>query len=289
MQANKFFKELLILVISIVPLIYYISIWNSLPDRIPVHFDAQGNPNNYGSRYYLAYTLLFLNVGVYLFLLIIPNIDSKNNFHIFRSTFYKLRVIFSVFFSTISFMIISSAQSGKVSVSLMFIIIATLISILGNYISTIRPNYFIGIRNPWTLENEYIWKKTHKFTSRLWFYAGLLLILIMIILPSAGYKIYIFIGFIIFIAVIPNIYSYLIYNKTLKITNPTIIPENSPDDKNLDTDGWYFGIIYANPKDPKIIVPKRYGIGWTLNFGNKSVILLIVIFILVLITIKHFS
>lgn len=216
MKTNKLVKEFLILLISIAPLIYYISLWDSLPERIPVHFDAQGNPNNYGSRYLIAFTLLFLNLGIYLFLLVIPKIDSKNNFDIFRSTFYKLRVIFSVFISTLSYTIISSVQHGKASISILYIIIASLISILGNYISTVKPNYFIGIRNPWTLENESIWKKTHNFTSKLWFFSGILLVIILIILPSNGYKIYIFITFIIFIALTPNIYSYLIYQKTVK-------------------------------------------------------------------------
>ena len=32
---------------------------------------------------------------------------------------------------------------------------------------------------------------------------------------------------------------------------------------------WKWGIFYVNPDDPAIIVPKRYGIGYTLNFGNR--------------------
>jgi uncharacterized membrane protein len=38
--------------------------------------------------------------------------------------------------------------------------------------------------------------------------------------------------------------------------------EKRPSDR-----GWK-GIFYSNPEDPALLVPKRFGIGWTLNFGN---------------------
>lgn len=31
---------------------------------------------------------------------------------------------------------------------------------------------------------------------------------------------------------------------------------------------WYGGFFYNNPDDPAMFVPKRYGMGWTVNFGN---------------------
>jgi len=35
----------------------------------------------------------------------------------------------------------------------------------------------------------------------------------------------------------------------------------------------YFLIFYWNPHDKRIFVPKRYGVGWTVNFGNPFSIL----------------
>jgi len=32
-------------------------------------------------------------------------------------------------------------------------------------------------------------------------------------------------------------------------------------------DHWK-GVFYSNPEDPALLVPKRYGVGYTLNFGN---------------------
>ncbi|HTJ32152.1 MAG TPA: DUF5808 domain-containing protein [Dactylosporangium sp.] len=32
--------------------------------------------------------------------------------------------------------------------------------------------------------------------------------------------------------------------------------------------GWH-GFIYANPDNPNLFVPKRLGLGWTINFGHR--------------------
>jgi uncharacterized membrane protein len=57
-----------------------------------------------------------------------------------------------------------------------------------------------------------------------------------------------------------------------------------------ETDGiqndarWKAGMVYWNPDDPAIFVPKRVGIGWTFNFANKwSWMVLIAIVVAILI------
>ncbi|HKM92340.1 MAG TPA: DUF1648 domain-containing protein, partial [Prolixibacteraceae bacterium] len=67
MKTNKTIKELLIGSITVAPMVYYIYLWSSLPATIPIHFDAHGNANNYGSKGYIAITLFCLTIGVYLF------------------------------------------------------------------------------------------------------------------------------------------------------------------------------------------------------------------------------
>ncbi len=40
-------------------------------------------------------------------------------------------------------------------------------------------------------------------------------------------------------------------------------PESRSDDRN-----WVAGLIYYNPDDPDLLVPRRLGYGWTVNFGH---------------------
>ncbi len=86
---------------------------------------------------------------------------------------------------------------------------------MGNFFKTIRPNYFIGIKTPWTLENETVWKETHLLAGKLWFVGGLLIILCSLIFnKSLGSTI--FITITIIISVIPIVFSYLRFNKLNK-------------------------------------------------------------------------
>lgn len=38
----------------------------------------------------------------------------------------------------------------------------------------------------------------------------------------------------------------------------------------LDERNWYLGVFYYNPDDPAAFVPKRFGLGWTINFGHPG-------------------
>ena len=47
---------------------------------------------------------------------------------------------------------------------------------------------------------------------------------------------------------------------------------------------WYGGLFYNNPDDPAMFVPKRFGLGWTLNFGHpRAKLFLITILVLILV------
>ena len=291
MKTTKIFKELLIGVIVAAPLLYYFYIWHSLPETIPVHFDARGNPNNYGSRGEIALTLIFLSVGMYLLLLFIPKIDPKKNFSIFSNTYVKLRFIMSLFFSALSFIIISSVQGKKLNTSLFYIAFALLFSLMGNYMSNIRPNYFIGVRTPWALENETNWKKTHFFAGRLWFFSGIILAVLIIVLP-ASLKFYFYFGFILLLAFLPVIYSFILYKKSGdkedNNANSETLPENKKRNADLNESDMWIHSFYVNRYDSRVIVPKRNRMmGWTLNFGNPFTYLLIIVIVVFIIIFKY--
>ncbi|WP_417443810.1 SdpI family protein [Joostella sp.] len=95
-------------------------------------------------------------------------------------------------------------------------LIGVLYIIFGNYFKTIKANYFIGIRTPWTLENDNVWKKTHKLGGILWFIGGIIVVLSSLISDKPT-NFRIFLGVTILITVIPIIYSYVVFNKEKQI------------------------------------------------------------------------
>ena len=77
----------------------------------------------------------------------------------------------------------------------------------------VKPNYFVGIRLPWTLENEDNWRKTHHLGGKIWVIGGLLIILTGILLsPALMYKI--LLPILLIMVLIPVIFSYRYYEKS---------------------------------------------------------------------------
>jgi len=94
------------------------------------------------------------------------------------------------------------------------ILIGLLFTIIGNYMPSIKPNYFIGIRTPWTLENEMVWTKTHQLAGKLWFPAGLIVILLSLTIRDHQLMHVIFLSITAIIALVPIVYSYIIFKKS---------------------------------------------------------------------------
>lgn len=281
MKTKSFLKELLIVAISIAPIVYYLYLWSSLAETIPIHFDIEGNPDNYGSKDIIGIGLALFTIGMYLFFKFIPKIYKRNSFTMSDKTFDQLRLILALSFSALFIIIINSFYQSKVNTTLVLISIALLITVLGNYMRNVRPNHFSEKKFLWTIKDESSWKKTQNFIGKLWFFTGFTLIMIILILPE-NYKIYGFaIGIFISMLVMPVIYSIRIHLKNKKTS-----PENN---ETVNTDHWV-GLFYVNRNDKRIFVPKRVvGMGWTMNFGNPYSYLFLIAIVVIIILMNHLS
>ncbi len=75
----------------------------------------------------------------------------------------------------------------------------------------------------------------------------------------------------------------LILVAAIGIIIKNVINERKSTDAENDTLGWKWGIIYYNPRDKRIILLNRIGLGITFNFAHPISILItigILIFIL---------
>ncbi len=54
-------------------------------------------------------------------------------------------------------------------------------------------------------------------------------------------------------------------------SNTAIPAERHPTDPIFrNDDRYWYGFFYNNPEDPDVIVPRRNGFGWTVNFGHPQ-------------------
>lgn len=206
-------KELPIIGIVTIPFLYLLYIWADLPAEVPLHWNFKGEIDRYGSKSGLIWIPILLPLLVYALLLVLPTIDPKNQLNKMGNKLHNLKFLMTAMMSLLALFILYSAKSESFAdLNFFFVANGILILILGNYFKTIKPNYFIGIRTPWTLENEEVWKSTHKLAGKLWFIAGILLVISSLVLDVRT-NIYVFVSTIVIIALIPIIYSYNQFKK----------------------------------------------------------------------------
>lgn len=212
---KKLLKEWHLIFFILIPLAYLGYIYQSLPDVVPIHWNLQGEVDGYGNKSTLL-ILAFLPLFFLFLFLLIQKVDPRKKLDGMGKKYDKLRNSLIVLVSVLVLYIFYTAQyPEQFSLNLVIAIGGLLYVVIGNYMKTVRANYFVGIRTPWTLESEEVWKRTHHLAGRLWFIGGIIIVLYCLM----GTKIYSFNLFIVItllIVLIPIIHSYVQFKKLHK-------------------------------------------------------------------------
>jgi len=219
---NKLLKKIIWLIIA-VPLVYLAVIWNKLPQTVAVHFTINGIPDRFGHKNeVLVMTLILtaLSCGTYLLLTNVYRLDPKKYSPENKKRLDRIAFVISLFMAFVLCLIVYSTLHGtmKSGVRFIFIGIGLLFCFIGNYMHSIKPNYFAGIRLPWTLENEDNWRKTHLLAGKLFFAGGLLIAIACLFTPD---KASVFVVLVITFAIIfiCAAYSYRLHKQQKTLSN----------------------------------------------------------------------
>jgi len=208
---------------GLTPLIYLISIWKQLPESVPMHYDMNNEVDRFGSKLELSgaiFFLLALTVGLSLLMLNLDKLDPKKRFTNSSGLMTKLSWACVIFLTCISGYIVYDTENYVIhhdSLPQKYIIalVALLFVVLGNFMNSVKPNYFFGIRTPWSLEDEDNWRKTHHLGSKLWFFGGLVMFVLIMILPNKLSD-YIMIFSLFPLVIVPFWYSYHLFREKQK-------------------------------------------------------------------------
>jgi uncharacterized membrane protein len=116
----------------------------------------------------------------------------------------------------INFFVINSAQTGAFRFIKVFpALMGVFFIFMGNILHSIKPNYFAGIRTPWTLESEETWRKTHQLGGKIWFFGGFVMVLNGLVVPFPA-STFVMMGLLFIMCIIPVVYSYTYYQSIQK-------------------------------------------------------------------------
>lgn len=180
MKTKLNWLEILLLAAPLIALAFY---WQDLPDRVPMHWDFRGKIDGWGSKTPGIFIIPLTALGMTALLHILPWFDPKLR----RTTKEESRMpvvlpivriaclllLDTIFFVQLATSLGRDIPGGRILMNCLLVFFV----IMGNYLGTLRPNYFVGIRTPWTLENPETWRATHRLGGRLMFFGALALLI----------------------------------------------------------------------------------------------------------------
>lgn len=208
------YLDVVTLVVWLVPLVYLYAIYGSLPQKVPLHYGLNGTVDRYGNKTEFLTTdwiILGLAAFVYLLLRFISYIDPKKQVKFGQETYRKLAAGIVIFLSALNIAIIyATAHRGFQLDKLILPLVGLMLVFVGNILNSIKPNYFAGFRTPWALESEDNWRATHRLVSKIWFFGGIAITVLTLVLPPSPATIAM-LCIIAVITIIPFVYSYLYF------------------------------------------------------------------------------
>ncbi len=204
----KKYRGVLILtsIITLLPIIAGCLLWNHLPDTMATHFSFDGVANGWSSKTFTVFGLPLILLAVHLICVFATANDPKH-----PNMSKKLFAIVLWICPIVSILIAVECYSYELGHSTnigehAMILIALLFIVMGNYLPKCRQNYTMGIKLPWTLNDEENWNHTHRMAGYLWILCGLVMFINAFMMkPWLLYVVVAVAGGI------PTVYSYVYY------------------------------------------------------------------------------
>lgn len=202
-------KLIITSLITLIPIVIGLILWDKLPDQVPMHWNAQGEVDGYGTKFQAVFLMPLVLVAFQWICVLGTSLDPKKQ-NINDKIFTLVLWIIPVISLLCNSMVFATALGHKVSVEIIMpLFMGALFVIIGNYMPKCKQSYTVGIKLPWTLNDEENWNKTHRMAGFLWVIGG-------VIIMATAFLGAFWLFFIVLIpmVVVPFVYSYLLYKKT---------------------------------------------------------------------------
>ena len=152
-------------------------VYPRLPETMPTHFDMSGQPNGWSSRLFGAWIMPLFLLFMWGLVRVLPAIDPRgDNYAKFGGAFEGIIVSIMLFMLGIHIVVLRASLGHPVAMQHVLPVgIGVLFIVIGNLLPRARPNWFVGIRTPWTLSSDRVWEKTHRFGGRLFVAGGVII------------------------------------------------------------------------------------------------------------------
>lgn len=196
----------------LLPMGFAALVYDRLPARMPIHFDAAGNADNFASKAFACFAIpaFLAGMNVLLHFLIQADPKRKNANGVVKEIARWSMPVLSI--GANSAVILKSLGHDVPMEVILPLVLGVLFIVLGNYMPKCKQNYTIGFKLPWTLNNEDNWNKTHRLAGAMMMLGGVLILISAFVKSLA---VILFVIAILLMVLIPGIYSYLLHKRGL--------------------------------------------------------------------------
>jgi uncharacterized membrane protein len=149
--------------------------WPRLPQAMPVHWNLAGEPDRYGGRLEGALLIPGMMLLIWVLMRGLPKVDPRRaNYEKMAGTYEHVITLVLVTMLVIHGAVLASALGYAVPIGQVIpVVVGVLLMGLGNVLPRARPNWWFGVRTPWTMSSDRVWTRTHRVAGYSMFVAGL--------------------------------------------------------------------------------------------------------------------
>jgi len=138
--------------------------YSVMPEQIASHWNAQGEVDGYMSKFWGLFFLPLLIASINVLMFLVPKVDPKRiNIEKFKDSYGNFIIIFNLFMLYIFSLTIAWNLDYKFDMNVAILpAFAVLFFFVGQLVGKAKRNYMIGIKLPWTLDNDIVWDRTHR-------------------------------------------------------------------------------------------------------------------------------
>ena len=164
--------------VVILAILVSVAVYPRLPDQVPTHWDMQGNVNDYSSRFVGAFLLPIIMLGIWGLMRVVPTIDPRRaNYDKMRGAYDRVVNATLTMLLVVHVIVVAMMLGAPFSLTRVLpALLGGLFIVIGNVLPQARPNWFFGIRTPWTLSDDRVWRRTHRIAGYLFVACGLLMV-----------------------------------------------------------------------------------------------------------------
>ncbi len=244
-------------IVTLLPALAGIILWDKLPDTMTTHWGADGVADGFSGKAFAVFGLpLILLALLWLCILVSakdPNV--RENSKMFKAFLWVIPIIsVAVSFATYAFALEKDFDLPVI----IFILLGVVFIVLGNYLPKCRRSRTMGIKLPWTLSSDENWNATHRFGGKVWVLCGLAM-LVCVFLPLKA-AVYVMLAVMLVAIAVPTLYSWLYYRKQARAGT---VPEKA---EKMDTKADRVGKIITAIFVPLILA----GVAVLMFTGNVT-------------------